>query len=138
MKQKIPAFHNSDLNPKENELKSVQKQIQIYQKKNIILKNQINSKTSYDKIVDLENKYKSSEIRNKELEKRVKTLEEILRNQGRILNKKDDIHDTSSKFKSLNEELKQCKKYNKNFEKRLQTEDHNFQKQHEYLINLQK
>ena len=48
-----------------------------------------------------------------------------------------DIHDTSSKFKSLNEELKQCKKYNKNFERRLQTEDHNFQKQHEYLINLQ-
>eukprot|EP01022_Parablepharisma_sp_SALTPOND_P000704 TRINITY_DN1044_c0_g1_i2.p7 TRINITY_DN1044_c0_g1~~TRINITY_DN1044_c0_g1_i2.p7 ORF type:complete len:356 (-),score=89.76 TRINITY_DN1044_c0_g1_i2:11477-12544(-) len=138
LKQKFPVSSNdANLNPREKELENMQRKIKAYQKEIAALKEKLEAKTGYEKIIDLENKLREGERKNQELQKQAQALEQILKNQEKELEKIKGNSETSGKLKALNEKLKTCKERNKELEKKLQSESASYQKQHTTLLDLQ-
>jgi len=85
----------------------------------------------------LENKLKEGEMKNAELQKEIKALEQIQKNQEKELEKIMGNSEANNKIKALNEQLKKTKEKNKELEKKIQAESSSYQKQHNYLLDLQ-
>eukprot|EP01022_Parablepharisma_sp_SALTPOND_P016069 TRINITY_DN2317_c0_g1_i1.p1 TRINITY_DN2317_c0_g1~~TRINITY_DN2317_c0_g1_i1.p1 ORF type:complete len:258 (+),score=69.60 TRINITY_DN2317_c0_g1_i1:846-1619(+) len=90
-----------------------------------------------NRIIDLENKLKEGEMKNQELQKEIKALEQIQKNQEKELDKIMGNSEANNKIKALNEQLKKTKEKNKELEKKIQAESTSYQKQHNYLLDLQ-
>jgi len=141
-KQKISqkssnVAENEKLKNKQKELENVQKQVKSYQKEINSLKEKLDAKTGYEKIIDLENKLKEVEMRNADLSKQQASLEQILKNQEKELEKIRNGGEGSTKLKALNEQLKTVKEKNKELEKKITAESASYQKQHTQLLDLQ-
>ena len=136
-KQKPKYSTDATVQAKEKELDALDKQVKAYQKEILTLKDKMNAKTEYRLIIDLENKLKDSETKTAELQKQAVTLEQILHNQEKELEKLKGGTEGSAKLKSLQEQLKVSKERNKELEKKIQGESSSYQKQHTTLLNLQ-
>jgi len=133
-KPKLRISFNAEEDSKE--LQGLQRQVEVYQKKITLIKNQLRSKTSYEKVINLENKCKEGERRNKELKEQVEVLEQIMKKQESEIEKLRESTQTSIKLQSLHEQLKKCREHNKELEKRMHMDNYGYQKQHTHLQNL--
>ncbi len=76
-------------------------------------------------------------MKNQELQKEIKALELIQKNQEKELDKLTGNSEANNKIKALNEQLKAAKEKNKEIEKKIQAESASYQKQHNHLLDLQ-
>lgn len=76
-------------------------------------------------------------MKNNELEKEIKALETIQKNQEKEMEKNSGSSENSTKMKALNDQLKSTKEKNKELEKKIQAESASYQKQHNHLLDLQ-
>jgi len=111
-------------------VKSLQKEIAS-------LRAKLEAKTGYEKIIDLENKLKETDMKYSDLQKELKGLETIEKNQEKELEKLMQAQEPNNKIKELNEQLKSAKEKNKELEKKIQADTASYQKQHVNLIDLQ-
>ncbi len=83
-----------------------------------------------DRVIELENKLRESEMNNRRLQDEVKSLTNIQKNQGKELNRIMGNQEYENKIKSLNEEAKKARERVKELEKRLAAETSESQKSH--------
>ncbi len=76
-------------------------------------------------------------MKNAELQKELRALEQIQKNQEKELEKLSGNTEANNKIKALNDQLKGTKERNKELERKIQTESTSYQKQHNYLLDLQ-
>ncbi len=122
---------------REKEVETAQKRVKALQKEIAGLRAKLDAKTGYDKIIDLENKLKETDMKYAELQKELRGLEQIEKNQEKELEKLMQAQEPNNKIKELNEQLKAVKDKNKELEKKIQADTASYQKQHINLIDLQ-
>ena len=76
-------------------------------------------------------------MKNQEIQKEIKALEQIQKNQDKELDKITGNSEANNKIRTLNDQLKRTKDRNKELEKKIQAESASYQKQHNHLLDLQ-
>ena len=122
---------------REAEVEGAQKRVKSLQKEISGLRAKLDAKTGYEKIIDLENKLKETDMKYSELQKELKGLEQIEKNQEKELEKLRQSQEPNGKLKDLNDQLKAAKDKNKDLEKKIQADASSYQKQHVSLIDVQ-
>ena len=107
------------------------------QKEVNILRGKLETKIGYDKMIELENKLRETEIKYAEYQDEYKGLENIKKKQEKELETLLQNAVAKNRIEELNEQLKQAKERNKELEKKIQADAINNKKQHVALINLQ-
>jgi len=94
-------------------MENTKKQISVYQKEISSLKEKLDSHSGYDKVAELEEKLKESIATGISLQKEIKTLNQLQKNQGKELTRIGTKQEYENKIKSLNEQLKRLKEKSK-------------------------
>lgn len=101
------------------------------------LRGKLETKMGYDKMVELENKLRETEMKHAQYQEEYKGLENIRRKQEKELELLALNSAAKSKIEELNNQLKQAKERNKELEKKMQMDAANHKRQHVALIDIQ-
>jgi len=118
-------------------MENAQKQIKIYQKEINLLKQKLENLTGYNKIVELENKLKESELKIIDQNKEIRILKEIQKREEKDINKTLIEQDFEKKIQNITEMLKNEKIRNRELEKKLLEEQKSNIKLHALIVELQ-
>lgn len=93
--------------------------------------------TESEKIADIESKIQSTEAKNKELQKEIKSLAKMQHDQGRELVGLNSAEEYPEKIRSLLEEVRWAKDKQQELRDKLEAEEKQVKRQKEHLLNLE-
>eukprot|EP00347_Sterkiella_histriomuscorum_P000768 403374576 len=122
---------------KDKEISHYSQIINTLKKQNDQLKQKLDHKEGFGRVLELEDKLKEADKKNQELLREVKSMQRIQMDQGKALERMVNEGEFPNKVKHLMEEIRQLKEKHKQSEEKMRRDDKNAMQLQDYLIKLE-